>query len=177
MPTYDYICDGCGHEFEAFESIKADPQTECPECKEARLRRKIGAGGRDFVQGFRLLPDRLPQRLVQERRQGGQTLGIFLEFLREIGLVVLQHAREIGLVGVQAIHVAHVRDQYMIRGKCPICSQSFEIETLGDLPSFPFCSERCRLVDLGRWIDGDYAIPGPPAPPGTDRTSDEPEDD
>ena len=27
MPTYDYICDACGHEFEAYESIKADPQT------------------------------------------------------------------------------------------------------------------------------------------------------
>ena len=26
-----------------------------------------------------------------------------------------------------------------------------------------FCSERCRLVDLGRWFDGSYAIPGPPA--------------
>ncbi len=39
MPTYDYICDACGHEFEAFESIKADPQTECPTCHEARLRR------------------------------------------------------------------------------------------------------------------------------------------
>ena len=33
-----------------------------------------------------------------------------------------------------------------------------QIETIDDLPSFPFCSERCRLVDLGRWIDGDYAI-------------------
>ena len=36
MPTYDYICDACGHEFEAFESIKADPQTECPTCREDR---------------------------------------------------------------------------------------------------------------------------------------------
>src|SRR5271154_6376645 len=44
MPTYDYICDSCGHEFEAFESIKADPQTDCPQCHELKLRRKIGAG-------------------------------------------------------------------------------------------------------------------------------------
>jgi uncharacterized protein len=51
----------------------------------------------------------------------------------------------------------------MIRGRCPICSKRFEIEKLDDLPSFPFCSERCKLVDLGRWIDGAYAIPGPPA--------------
>ncbi|HWE39255.1 MAG TPA: DNA gyrase inhibitor YacG [Isosphaeraceae bacterium] len=54
----------------------------------------------------------------------------------------------------------------MIRGRCPICSKSFEVASLDDLPSFPFCSDRCRLIDLGRWIDGDYSIPGPPAPEG-----------
>ncbi len=27
---------------------------------------------------------------------------------------------------------------------------------------FPFCSSRCRLIDLGRWIDGEYRIPGDP---------------
>ena len=50
----------------------------------------------------------------------------------------------------------------MIKGRCPICSKSFELARLDDLPSFPFCSDRCRLIDLGRWIDGAYAIPGPP---------------
>ena len=29
----------------------------------------------------------------------------------------------------------------------------------------PFCSERCKLVDLGRWLDGEYSIPGPPTSP------------
>lgn len=51
MPTYDYICDGCGHEFEAFESIKADPQKDCPSCSESRLRRKIGAGAAILFKG------------------------------------------------------------------------------------------------------------------------------
>jgi putative FmdB family regulatory protein len=51
MPTYDYICDHCSHEFEAFESIKADPQTVCPECAEAKLRRKIGAGAAILFKG------------------------------------------------------------------------------------------------------------------------------
>ncbi len=51
----------------------------------------------------------------------------------------------------------------MIRVRCPICGKSFEIAALADLPSFPFCSDRCKLIDLGRWIDGNYAIPGPPA--------------
>jgi endogenous inhibitor of DNA gyrase (YacG/DUF329 family) len=52
----------------------------------------------------------------------------------------------------------------MIRVRCPICGKSFEIDKLDDLPSFPFCSDRCKLVDLGRWIDGAYAIPGPSEP-------------
>ena len=50
----------------------------------------------------------------------------------------------------------------MIRGRCPICSKAYEIPALAELPSFPFCSERCRLIDLGRWIDGQYTIPGGP---------------
>jgi uncharacterized protein len=33
----------------------------------------------------------------------------------------------------------------------------------------PFCSERCKLVDLGRWVDGSYRIPGEPVEePGED---------
>ena len=52
----------------------------------------------------------------------------------------------------------------MIRGKCPICGKAFEIEKLDDLPGFPFCSDRCKLVDLGRWIDGAYSIPGQSQP-------------
>jgi putative FmdB family regulatory protein len=51
MPTYDYVCDSCRHEFEAFESIKADPQTVCPECRETTLRRKIGAGAAILFKG------------------------------------------------------------------------------------------------------------------------------
>jgi uncharacterized protein len=54
----------------------------------------------------------------------------------------------------------------MIRGRCPICGVPFEVATIDDLPSFPFCSDRCKLIDLGRWIDGAYAIPGPEPPAG-----------
>lgn len=44
--------------------------------------------------------------------------------------------------------------------KCPTCRQ----ELPGARSPFrPFCSERCKLVDLGRWLDGSYAIPGEPA--------------
>src|SRR5262245_3494990 len=45
MPTYDYSCDACEHEFEVFESITAQPQKKCPKCKKNKLRRLFGAGG------------------------------------------------------------------------------------------------------------------------------------
>src|SRR5438552_13854786 len=44
MPTYDYSCDACQHEFEVFEPITAEPQKKCPKCKKNRLRRLFGAG-------------------------------------------------------------------------------------------------------------------------------------
>src|SRR4029079_17458412 len=44
MPTYDYSCDACKHEFEVFEPITAEPQKKCPKCKKPKLRRLFGAG-------------------------------------------------------------------------------------------------------------------------------------
>jgi len=43
MPTYDYVCRDCGHEFEAFQSMKDDPLTECPQCK-GSVKRLVGGG-------------------------------------------------------------------------------------------------------------------------------------
>jgi len=52
MPTYEYICDKCGHEFEKFQSISADPLAVCPKelCAKKRwgkgkVKRAISAGG------------------------------------------------------------------------------------------------------------------------------------
>lgn len=45
MPTYDYRCDACGHRFEMFQSIKADPSKACPACGRDAARRIIGTGG------------------------------------------------------------------------------------------------------------------------------------
>ncbi len=41
--------------------------------------------------------------------------------------------------------------------RCPICGKGVRT----DHPYFPFCSERCKLVDLGRWLDGRYRIEVP----------------
>jgi putative FmdB family regulatory protein len=51
MPTYDYICDECGHEFEVYESITAEPRKDCPECSRDALRRKIGPGAAILFKG------------------------------------------------------------------------------------------------------------------------------
>lgn len=46
--------------------------------------------------------------------------------------------------------------------RCPICSKPVEEPKDGDAAlhsSFPFCGERCKLIDLGRWLDGKYQVP------------------
>ena len=43
MPTYEYECTRCGHEFEKFHSISAEPPKRCPKCR-CKVRRKIGTG-------------------------------------------------------------------------------------------------------------------------------------
>ena len=44
--------------------------------------------------------------------------------------------------------------------KCPICKKDV---ILGD-PDFPFCGERCRLIDLGNWSSEKYVISSPADP-------------
>ena len=41
--------------------------------------------------------------------------------------------------------------------KCPQCSQQIAWQ---DNPSRPFCSERCKLIDLGQWADESYRVSG-----------------
>lgn len=43
---------------------------------------------------------------------------------------------------------------------CPICGR--DAAQAAQNASFPFCSRPCKLVDLGRWLDGAYRVPGPP---------------
>ncbi len=44
MPTYEYVCTKCGHEMEAFQSMKDAPLKQCPACRKAGLKRKVGGG-------------------------------------------------------------------------------------------------------------------------------------
>ena len=52
--------------------------------------------------------------------------------------------------------------------KCPICKKPLADEGAQRPKTFPFCSDRCKLIDLGRWLDGKYQIPVPPAGSGDD---------
>lgn len=44
------------------------------------------------------------------------------------------------------------------RLNCPICEKDLPVEVDSDSPLFPFCSQRCRLIDLHRWLSGRYSI-------------------
>lgn len=45
MPIYEYQCQSCQHEFEALQKISDTALTDCPECREPALRKKISAAG------------------------------------------------------------------------------------------------------------------------------------
>ncbi|HXH72559.1 MAG TPA: DNA gyrase inhibitor YacG [Mariprofundaceae bacterium] len=44
--------------------------------------------------------------------------------------------------------------------RCPVCRKP----VARDAEAFPFCSDRCKRIDLGHWATGDYRIPGDPVP-------------
>ena len=51
MPTYDYICEACGHELEIFQSMSEKPKRKCPACGAMKLHRKIGSGAGVIFKG------------------------------------------------------------------------------------------------------------------------------
>ncbi len=51
MPTYDYVCENCGYEFEQFQTITARPLRKCPRCGKVGLKRLIGVGAGIIFKG------------------------------------------------------------------------------------------------------------------------------
>jgi putative FmdB family regulatory protein len=51
MPTYEYRCEACGHEFEQFQSITAEPVKKCPACSKRKVKRLMGHGGALIFKG------------------------------------------------------------------------------------------------------------------------------
>lgn len=51
MPTYDYVCNACGHALEIFQSMSESPKKKCPACGKSKLERRIGAGAGFLFKG------------------------------------------------------------------------------------------------------------------------------
>ncbi len=56
---------------------------------------------------------------------------------------------------------------------CPICKKPVNSNPGDPKSPYPFCSDRCKLIDLGRWLDGRYQVPV--APDDDDESSDKPD--
>jgi len=56
--------------------------------------------------------------------------------------------------------------------RCPICKKAVKSSD----PEFPFCSDRCRTIDLGKWASGAYVIAPPVADAGEPIRENTPED-
>lgn len=57
--------------------------------------------------------------------------------------------------------------------RCPTCKKPVREPPPGEpMGDFPFCSPRCKLIDLGRWLDGKYQVPV--APEDRDEAAGEP---
>ena len=51
MPTYDYVCDACGHTFEHFQSMSSRRLRTCPSCGKKKLERMVGSGAGVIFKG------------------------------------------------------------------------------------------------------------------------------
>jgi endogenous inhibitor of DNA gyrase (YacG/DUF329 family) len=50
----------------------------------------------------------------------------------------------------------------MIKVRCPICERMMQGHSEREWPQFPFCSPKCKLVDLGRWLGENYRVVAAP---------------
>jgi putative FmdB family regulatory protein len=51
MPTYDYLCEACGHAMEMFQSITESAKKKCPRCGKLKLKRLLGTGAGVIFKG------------------------------------------------------------------------------------------------------------------------------
>jgi putative FmdB family regulatory protein len=72
MPTYEYECQKCGHQFEVFQSIKDKPKKTCPECK-GRVKRLLGTGAGLLFKGsgFYITDYRKPSYKEAHKKETG----------------------------------------------------------------------------------------------------------
>ena len=78
MPTYEYSCEKCGQNFDAFQSMRDEPFRECPKelCRlpewgHGKVKRLLGYRRRFDLQRIGILYHRLPKRFLQRGSQKG----------------------------------------------------------------------------------------------------------
>jgi uncharacterized protein len=92
---------------------------------------------------------------LRETRPAGKQVGS-----RE-GAKTQSIAKRIGLR--KALYFCLFPFYFCLVPKCPTCDKPVEYR---DNPWRPFCSERCKLIDFGRWTDEEYRVPGQRVNPG-----------
>ncbi len=75
MPTYDYACSACGHEMEAFQSMKDNPLRKCPKCGKLKLSRKIGLGAGLIFKGSGFYETDYKPKAEPKEKDSGKSSG------------------------------------------------------------------------------------------------------
>ncbi|TMQ34868.1 MAG: DNA gyrase inhibitor YacG [Planctomycetota bacterium] len=65
----------------------------------------------------------------------------------------------------------------MIDVRCPICDLRMQGASPREWPEFPFCSRRCKVIDLGRWLGEAYSVHQESQAEGEETVSPEPDED
>lgn len=72
MPTYEYLCTSCGHEWEFEQSIKDDPERVCQKCKQETARRQISRGTGFILKGGGWYSDLYSSTSNKPKEGGGE---------------------------------------------------------------------------------------------------------
>ncbi|MGC4002404.1 MAG: DNA gyrase inhibitor YacG [Pirellulales bacterium] len=173
MPTYDYVCDACGHEFEHFQAMSDDVLTKCPECKKKKLRRLFGTGGAIMFKGsgFYITDyrsesyksgqanDKKSSESCAERVEVGKQIGNQKRNAedrsetgrRKTGKQARRQSEEEIMPRPSRGVSSCPRRRRVLTMICPVCDVVFESKNAPQA-SLPFCSARCKQIDLGRWL-------------------------
>lgn len=73
MPTYDYECQGCGNEWELFQSMKDSPVKSCPKCKKRKAKRLMGLGAGLIFKGTGFYETDYKRAGSKKKEDGGES--------------------------------------------------------------------------------------------------------
>jgi putative FmdB family regulatory protein len=75
MPTYDYQCQACGHTWEMFQSMNANPTKSCPKCKKRKAKRLLGVGAGLIFKGTGFYETDYKTKSGSEKKEGSSDSG------------------------------------------------------------------------------------------------------